>query len=143
MWRGIFPFHYFTFDLYPLCPHDLFKRDHFLTAYRFNFKAHSDILLMNLSIVFALSDVGELWKMKILSLVIERKCHFSAQSHTEFRRDLIDCLPGHATDLGGRTFRIPALVQRLTFKAVIRALELHKLKGKKIHNTYKWDVSKF
>lgn len=128
MSRGIFPSHYFTFDLYP--PYDLFKRDHFLMAYRFNFKAHSDILLMNLSIVFALSD-GKFWKIKILLLVIERKCHFSAQSHTEFRRDLIDCLPGHATDLGGRTSRIPALVQRLTFKAVIRALELHKLKGKK------------
>lgn len=124
---------------------------HFLYSLQIELQIHGNILFVNLSIAFPLSDVREFWKINLLLLWLkENTLLFSTQAHTEFSRVLsvclFVCLPGHANELWWRIFFTPALIERSAFKAFIRTLKLHKLKEKKKttkkENTYKSDVLK-
>ena len=94
------------------------KKNHFLMAYRFNFKTQEYFICE---------------PKHCLSFIIERKYTFifNTTPYCMQQRLLFAWLPGHATELRGRTFFIPALIKRFAFKAFIRALELHRLNGKK------------
>lgn len=120
----------------------ILKRNHVLMSCTFNYKAHSNLLFVNQRNAFPLSDFRPFLKL-IFALNNWKKIRFYFQNNPTLNSVEISfiCLPGHATELGGRTFFRPTFIKRFAFKAFIRAFQLHKLKGKK-GNTYKSDILK-